>query len=69
MRETTTRVLALIVLLTLLGPAAPTASAPAAPQDVGVYEEDFTTYTYKDYVEDAEWDIWRHALQLVGHLL
>ena len=58
--------LAVVTLLTLLRPAVPvpTAAAPAVPEEEGVYEEDFSAYTYKDYVVDAEWDVWANALQL-----
>ena len=60
------RLLAGVVLLTLLGPVAPVpaVAAPAVPPDTGVYEEDFSTYSYKDYVENTEWDIWAHTLRL-----
>ena len=32
------------------------------PADTGVYTEDFTTYTAKDYTENSEWDIWANRL-------
>jgi hypothetical protein len=31
-------------------------------QEEGVYQEDFDTYSHKDYVEDAEWNIWASLL-------
>ena len=51
MVRTRKHLLALFVLLPLLAPALPcqVAADPGAPLDVGVYEEDFSTYTYKDY--------------------
>jgi hypothetical protein len=54
------------VLFALLGVVAPvpTAASPEGPRDVMVYEEDFTAYTYKDYTENAEWDIWTRSLHL-----
>jgi hypothetical protein len=57
-RRALMRVLAMVMPLALLGLAVPmlTAAAPVASKGVGVYEEDFTTYAYKDYVEGAEWD-------------
>jgi hypothetical protein len=66
MKNALKHLLALLVLLPLLGPAVPhqAAADPGAPQDVGVYEEDFTTYAYKDYTDNSEWDIWTHTLRL-----
>ncbi len=38
----------------------------SAIQDSGVYTETFATYTAKHYTDNAEWDIWTHALRLVA---
>jgi len=38
--------------------------AGGALAEAGAYTEDFTTYTAKGYGENAEWDIWMHALRL-----
>jgi hypothetical protein len=66
MLETLKRMLSVLAVLALVGPVATatTAGAPAVPSETGVYEEDFSTYTYKDYVENAEWDVWAQALRL-----
>jgi hypothetical protein len=66
MRRTVMRLLAVATLLALLGPATPvpTAAAPAALEETGVYEEDFTAYTFKDYVDNANWDVWARGLRL-----
>jgi len=66
MRKAMMRVLALVALLIQLEPVmtGPTVAAPAALEETGVYEEDFTAYTFKDYVENAEWDIWTQTLRL-----
>jgi len=64
------RTLMLVVVFSLVRPAAPvwTAAAPgqvpAAPDETGVYTEDFTTYTAKGYTDKVEWDIWAHTLHL-----
>jgi len=58
---------AMLALGGLLGSgvgSAPAAAAPVVPRDVGVYEEDFTTYTYKDYTENAAWDISNRRLSV-----
>jgi hypothetical protein len=39
-------------------------STSAAPSETGVYTEDFSLYTNKDYIQDAQWDIWSHSLRL-----
>ena len=67
MRRTIVHLLVgMMALLASLRPVVPmpAAAAPVVLQDTGVYEEDFTAYAYKDYVEDAEWDIWAQALRL-----
>ncbi len=38
--------------------------APATLDTSGVYVENFSTYSSKDYVENATWDIWLHSLRL-----
>jgi hypothetical protein len=60
------QLLALVILLSLLGPTVSrqVGATPGAPLDVGVYEEDFTTYTYKDQTENTEWDIWASVLRM-----
>jgi hypothetical protein len=64
MRKTAIRVMALMALLTPLGPtvSVPTGAAPTLPQEEKVYE-DFSACTHKDYTETAERDIWK------GHLV
>jgi hypothetical protein len=65
MRRTIVHLLVgMMALLTSLRPVVPmpAAAAPAMPHDMGVYEEDFATYTYKGYAENTEWNIWN------GHL-
>ena len=47
-----------------LGSLRPMAAAPVAPVETGVYAEDFSSYTLKDYTESTEWDIWAEALEL-----
>jgi hypothetical protein len=67
MRRTIVHLLVgMMALLASLRPVVPMPAdaAPVVLQDTGVYEEDFATYTYKDYVEDAEWDVWAQALRL-----
>jgi len=60
--------LIVVLLLCLRGPemTARTVAAPLAPQAVGVYTEDFSTYVHKDYAADTVWDIRAHALWLAG---
>ena len=36
----------------------------AAPVESGVYTEDFTAYTAKDYTDQTVWDIWARSLRL-----
>jgi hypothetical protein len=59
-------VLVLMALLALPAPTVPvpTSAAPAVPQDVGVYKEDFTTYAYRDNTTTAAWD----TLQGILHI-
>jgi hypothetical protein len=67
MRVTVICLLMILMALSLLGSPVliKTATAPVlvtaaseVPQEVGAYEEDFTTYTYKDYTDNADWNIW-----------
>jgi hypothetical protein len=37
-----------------------------AVQSVGIYEENFSTYAYSDYVERARWDIWNGRMALAS---
>jgi len=55
-----------LLALILLGVSAPIGAQPEVVglAASGVYEEDFSTYAQKEYVKNAEWDVWEEDLKL-----
>lgn len=58
----------LLAIVLLLQPAPIPMQAAPAPQGTlnaaGTYTEDFSSYTAKDYTDDAVWDIWNQQVRV-----
>jgi hypothetical protein len=52
-----------LVFLAVLGPSL-VLGMPSDPSETGLYSEDFTSYQFKDFTENVDWDIWARALHL-----
>ena len=62
MRKLIARLSFCLFILASLGGPAPTLAAPSTPS--GIYQEDFSTYQFKDFTRTAVWDKWNHQARL-----